>query len=190
MSDTAFVIGNGTSRKPIDLADLKKAGKIYGCNALYRTFTPDVLFATDDEISIEIQNSGYPLTNLFYTRYPLPNTGAKVIDLRWGWSSGPIALTYASIEKFKTIYLLGFDLSGLAGKFNNMYADTPCYKKSTDVATFYGNWVNQCIITMKEFNNIQYIRVISKDSIIPAEFKQVGNLTHTSVEEFSKCINI
>ena len=39
----AFVLGNGLSRKPIDPHLLKQHGRIYGCNALYRTFAPDYL---------------------------------------------------------------------------------------------------------------------------------------------------
>ena len=56
---TAFVLGNGVSRQAVDLNRLKSLGKIYGCNALYRDFTPDILVATDKPIATEIQNSGY-----------------------------------------------------------------------------------------------------------------------------------
>ena len=52
---TAFVIGNGKSREGMDLNDLKKHGMTYGCNALYREFTPDVLVAKDKPISDAIQ---------------------------------------------------------------------------------------------------------------------------------------
>ena len=51
---TAFVIGNGTSRKPIDLHQLRKNSppnsKIYGCNAVYREFEPDYLVAVDTKM--------------------------------------------------------------------------------------------------------------------------------------------
>ena len=55
----AFCIGNGESRKGFDLEQLRPHGKIYGCNALYRDFTPDVLVAVDHGICHEIYNSGY-----------------------------------------------------------------------------------------------------------------------------------
>ena len=54
-----FCIGNGTSRKDFNLEKLRPHGKIYGCNALYRTFTPDVLTAVDHGIMHEIYHSGY-----------------------------------------------------------------------------------------------------------------------------------
>jgi hypothetical protein len=57
--DKVFCIGNGQSRKDFNLEKLRPHGKIYGCNALYRTFTPDVLTAVDHGIMHEIYQSGY-----------------------------------------------------------------------------------------------------------------------------------
>ena len=59
MAGRVFCIGNGESRKHLDLETLRPYGKIYGCNALYRDFTPDVLVAVDHGICHEIYNSGY-----------------------------------------------------------------------------------------------------------------------------------
>ena len=42
-----FCVGNGESRRNVNLEVLRKFGKIYGCNAMYRDFTPDVLVAVD-----------------------------------------------------------------------------------------------------------------------------------------------
>ena len=58
-----FVIGNGESRKGFDLEKLRPHGKIYGCNALYRDFTPDVITAVDMGIMHEVYNSGYAQNN-------------------------------------------------------------------------------------------------------------------------------
>ena len=63
-----FVIGNGESRRSIDLRQLREHGKIYGCNALYRDFTPDVLVGVDQGIMHEINHSGYCHNNQCYFR--------------------------------------------------------------------------------------------------------------------------
>lgn len=55
-----FVIGNGASRKNVNLNILKQHGKVIGCNALYRDFAPDHLFANDSIILHEILSSDYP----------------------------------------------------------------------------------------------------------------------------------
>jgi len=54
-----FCIGNGTSRKNFNLEKIRPYGKIFGCNAIYRTFTPDVLVSVDHGIMHEIYHSGY-----------------------------------------------------------------------------------------------------------------------------------
>ena len=48
----AFVLGNGTSREGIDLEEISKIGKVYACNAVYRTFAPDYLVAVDVKICL------------------------------------------------------------------------------------------------------------------------------------------
>ena len=53
-----FCIGNGESRQGFDLEKLRQHGKIYGCNALYRDFMPDVLTSVDHGIMHEIYHSG------------------------------------------------------------------------------------------------------------------------------------
>jgi len=63
-----FSIGNGESRKGVDLEKLRSHGKIYGCNALYRDFVPDVLVAVDQGIMHEIYHSGYAHNNECYFR--------------------------------------------------------------------------------------------------------------------------
>lgn len=63
-----FCIGNGESRKPLNLDSLREYGKIIGCNALYRHFTPDVLISVDHEISHEVYRSGYCKENVAYLR--------------------------------------------------------------------------------------------------------------------------
>ena len=53
-----FCIGNGESRQGFDLEQLRPHGKIYGCNAIYRDFMPDVLTAVDHGIMHEIYHAG------------------------------------------------------------------------------------------------------------------------------------
>ena len=53
-----FCIGNGESREGFDLESLRKHGTIYGCNAIYRDFMPDVLTGVDHGIMHEIYHAG------------------------------------------------------------------------------------------------------------------------------------
>ena len=61
--DSVFVLGNGPSRKNIDISKLD--GTVIGCNACYRDFTPDVICAHDAGIISDIVDSGFDGTCYF-----------------------------------------------------------------------------------------------------------------------------
>jgi len=187
----AFVLGNGTSRLAIDLNHLKTLGPIYGCNALYREFVPEVLVSTDKPISSRIQDEGYPLKNKFYTRRPVPGLGAHLIPQEYyGFSSGPIAAGLAALDKNIAIYLIGFDMGpNENGKFNNVYADTEFYKKSSAVPTYSGNWIRQLITVTKDFPKASFYRVCGLTTANIPELNGVKNLAHMSMEDFLNRIN-
>jgi len=76
----AFVLGNGRSRLAVDpQQELMGRGKIYGCNAIYREFMPQVLVSTDKPISDQIQIEGIPERVEHWTRRPLPDSKSKKI---------------------------------------------------------------------------------------------------------------
>ena len=194
MNKTAFVLGNGTSRKSIDLQNLKKYGLVYGCNALYREYQPDYLVAVDTKMILEINQAGYQHSHQVWTN---PNrayhtmNGFNFFNPSKGWSSGPTALWLASTHDTQDIYILGFDYQGIDDKINNIYSDSRNYKKSTDKATYYGNWLKQTVITCQKFTQKRYIRVVQEEiPFIPKEFSKIENLTHITVDEFKKLFNL
>ena len=69
MNSVSFVLGNGTSRKDISLDSLKDIGTTYGCNALYRTFSPRYLICVDSKMVHEINNAGYQQKHSVWTNY-------------------------------------------------------------------------------------------------------------------------
>ena len=192
MKKIAFVLGNGTSRKSIDLNQLKEKGTVYGCNALYREFEPNHLVAVDTKMILEINKAGYQHNHHVWTN---PNrafyqmNGFNFFNPSKGWSSGPTALHLASTHDNDDMYILGFDYQGLNDKINNVYADTPNYKKSSDRATYHGNWLKQTCTTCQKFSKKRYIRVIGDNAFIPKEFSRLDNLSHITVEEFKKTFN-
>jgi len=194
-TSTAFVLGNGVSRKSIKPQSLREHGTVYGCNALYREFDPDYLIAVDVKMILEISKSGYQNKHQVWTN---PNKSyAKIQNLNFfhpskGWSSGPTALWLASQHKYNQIFILGFDYKGLdeGKKFNNIYADTVNYKKSRDSATFFGNWLRQTKNVIQEHKQIQYFRVINADNYCPTELNSLSNLKTITIEDFKKIFNL
>lgn len=191
----AFVLGNGTSRLGISLDKLKATGTIYGCNALYREFSPDYLVAVDVKMVLEINKSGYQNKNVVWTN---PNRSYERMNNfnffqpSKGWSSGPTALWLACQHKWEQIYILGFDYKGLDGgkKFNNVYANTPNYKKSSDGATFFGNWSRQTKMVIQDNKNIEFIRIVEPDTYNPEDLEKLPNYKTISKEFFLTFFNL
>jgi hypothetical protein len=187
----AFVLGNGVSRQQVDLKLLKTLGKVYGCNAIYREFSPDVLISTDLPISERIQYEGYSQQNMHFTRKPLPGMGAhKIAQQYFGYSSGPAAVGQAAIDGATAVYLVGFDMGPTrTGRFNNIYADTEFYKKSSANPTFTGNWVRQIKQIAKDFPKTSFFRVVGDTTSDLAELKAIPNMQHMTMEDFLNRIN-
>jgi len=207
---TAFVIGNGTSRTPIPLEELKPHGKIYACNAVYRHFEPDYLVAVDTKMVSEINKKKWQWNHEVWTN---PNKMYEsyhkfhFFDEALGWSSGPTALWLATYgdpknptaHQHDTIYILGFDFKGTeadehngeGGLINNIYADTENYKKSVDPATYHGNWARQTGIVCQKNPQKRYIRVVqNKEDYCPNNLTQLTNFKHVTVAEFMQNFKI
>ena len=198
MSSIAFVLGNGESRRGIDINDLKEKGTVFACNAVYRTHKPHFLVAVDPKMLLEIGESDYCIHNQVWSNYNAQYAKhQKILDhVNWfkpslGWSSGPTALRLALDRGFKEIYILGFDYQGHSteGKnkgyrFNNVFKDSRNYKRSNDQATFHGNWLNQTKRCVQDFKDTQFHRVIPSGWFTPKELERNPNIDHQTVDQF------
>lgn len=163
----SFVLGNGISRLNITPDILRPHGKIYGCNALYREFTPDYLIAVDPKMIIEIQDTGYQESHEVWTNRQNEikyNDGFKYFEPRLGWSSGPSALQLATTHQPTEIYIFGFDFTGVNNFFNNVYAGTDNYKRKEDMPTYWGNWEKQTEQIIRMNPHINYYRVVENNN--------------------------
>jgi hypothetical protein len=204
MAEVAFVLGNGESRKGIDIDNLKKHGTVFACNGVYRTDKPNFLIAVDPKMVLEIAESDYLLQNKVYSNFNAQyNKNPKILDhVQWfkpslGWSSGPTALRMACDHGFKEIYILGFDYQGLSEggknnrfKVNNLFKDSRNYKKGNEQATFFGNWMNQTKKCLQDYPDVKFHRVIPKDWFQPKDLQWKGNIDHPSTEEFLDKFNL
>jgi hypothetical protein len=189
--DVAFVLGNGVSRRGIQLEELRQHGPIYGCNALYRDFTPDVLVATDKAIAGHIEQTGYSLKHKFHTRRPTPGLGGLEIPKPYfGFSSGPVAVALAATEHYRKIYLLGFDMGpDIDNKFNNVYASSEFYKSTGATPTYTGNWIRQIQQICRDFPETKFLRVAGKTTARNTELDSIPNMAHCALEHFVEQLN-
>jgi hypothetical protein len=129
----AFIIGNGPSRSPIELNDLSKAGKTFGCNALYRDFPAvDYLVAIDEGMSEEIVNSDCA-SKVIIPPYDEQFEMVEYNPLqRRRSNAGMNAMIEAIRLDHNLLYCLGFDfiLEGSAS-VDNVYKNTQNYGPET-----------------------------------------------------------
>lgn len=101
--DSVFVLGNGPSRKNIDVSKLD--GTIIGCNACYRDFTPDVICATDAGIMSDIIESGYN-GKCYFTHNSWNLLPASAYD---SLANGTELVTYRRFDCEYFVYISGLD---------------------------------------------------------------------------------
>lgn len=176
MNRTAFIIGNGPSRKEIDLNKIKKHGATFGCNSLYLEFTPDVLVSYDEEITRKIEESGYPRSNVFYSIAANVKSGSVYMQNIGSNNSGVYASHLAIEFGFRKLYLIGFDLLDINNVAPNLYNMGSKQKLSF--------WEGFSVLFAK-FKKVQFIRVTNYDNDID-EWLKYKNYSKMSISDFNK----
>lgn len=130
--EPAFIIGNGLSRKDFNLNKLVGQGCIFGCNALYRDFTPDYLVAIDDKIAEEISQSDFPMNRFIIPPNEEQYEPAECNPNRPRSNAGMNACLEAIKMGFGVIYLFGFDfILENEVSVKNIYDGSNCYGPET-----------------------------------------------------------
>ena len=125
ITDPIFIVGNGNSRKDFDLNFLKEKGTIIGCNALYRTFSPDILVVMNFDMMDEVFD--YAKNHFCITLKRNTHTINRIKQWKVPGvnSSGCLAIKLVSLlMKPSKCYMLGMD-----GCEGNIYNDTRNYSK-------------------------------------------------------------
>jgi hypothetical protein len=192
----ACVMGNGPSRKQFDLDTIHATMYTYGCNALYRDFIPDYLISLDVIFVSEIIENTFHKKTKFYTQdsakfRTMSKEDMSYINLltpmRKRMDSGNSALELACLNGHDIIYIIGFDYDMPDSSLPNVYVGTKNYQK-TDMLPAVVNttfqWKNRIRKLVKEFSNIQFIRVngsgtnstveaTNYSEITPEQFKEI-----------------
>tara|TARA_Y100001951_G_C11163893_1_gene196355 strand:+ start:74 stop:664 length:591 start_codon:yes stop_codon:yes gene_type:complete len=185
-----FAIGNGESRKDLNLGELYEFGIIYGCNALYRDFQPDALVVVDPKMKEEIRKTDYLLKNKVYFKEEHDVISRKFPDdvFRWGYASGPTSVLIACIEEEPDeVYLIGHDLQSPNEYFNNVYKDTENYLESNTPPCPPDNWITQLKWCFNDFKTIQFYKVSSLMKV--NEWDEIENIHYITFDEMWKRLN-
>jgi len=196
LSNKAIVIGNGLSREKFDLrwlggySGLLGADTLqsYGCNGLYRDFTPDFLVALGNNgIVAEIAESGFTTDNIVYTNAPnlLANpTKFYLIPNDPYTDAGTTALYLAAFDGHKKIYMIGFEGQDTPGFNSNMYAGTNGYDSKNSLV-YDTKWVEDKKILFNTYNDVDFVRVTERGrETVPESWKYCTNFRQISFLEF------
>ena len=198
---SVVVIGNGESRRLIDIESLKINNVLVGCNAVHRDTVVDHLVCCDRRMVEEAINNPMTEHTEIYVREDwfkyyrktqkrknisvvpnLPYTGNQRQDRPEHWGSGGYALLTAASLEFDHITLIGFDLYSKNDKVNNFYKGTVNYADADKQSVDYSYWVYQISKVFQSFPNIVFTVVNDTGWEMPKEWQQ-QNVQFTTIEQ-------
>jgi hypothetical protein len=202
-SSAVLVIGNGESRRHIDLKKYINLVTTVGCNALHRDVTVDHLVCCDQRMLREALDNPKSVNSLIYVREEwyhtfrklmknknirqlpdIPYAGKSRADLPRNWGSGTYAHLIAGSLNYQTIYMLGFDLYGIGKNTNNVYKDSNNYAAKNSQSVDPAYWIYQSGKIFNHFSNKKFIVVNNNNWIMPDSWK-CSNVEFLNVDKFT-----
>ena len=163
---TAFIIGNGPTRKPINLDNLVGKGTIFACNALYRDFDKyDYLISIDKSFQsiIDLHWEEEKDSRIIFPPDDECYEDAEYSEQRRRSNAGMNAMLEAIKKKHDKLFCLGFDflIADAKKSTDNVYKDTEGYGVETH-ATAQDNIhrVNYLNWFMKKHSDIRFTFVL------------------------------
>jgi hypothetical protein len=187
----AVVIGNGESRRGINLESYRTEHTLIGCNALHRDITVDHLVCCDRRMASEAVENPLTMDTLIYVRPDwfhyfrkiLKNKNVKLVpDLPYtsdtkkdkpdNWGSGGFAILLAASLSFETVELIGFDLYPSNQLVNNLYKGTDNYSRIDAQAVDYSYWIYQISKIFMYYPNTNFIIRNHQSWVMPSEWQK------------------
>lgn len=200
ISNKAVVIGNGLTRKDVNLQKLighhsgllgADTFQTYGCNAAYRDLTPDFLVVTSPVICNELAGHAYASSHVVYTDHQcMKKHPGKfyLIPHNLYSDAGTLALRTACFDGHRKVYMVGMEGHDTDGYNYNVYAGTPGYEgvhrtkqQTIDSAT----WSRDKAEVMKVYDDVEFILVSATGRLpVHASWKALPNFNQINTREF------
>ncbi len=187
----AVVIGNGESRRGINLESYRSDHTLIGCNGIHRDMKIDHLVCCDRRMVAEAIANPDIGDTLIYVRDnwyhyfrkilknkriqhlpPIPLIGELKRDQPDHWGSGCYAILLAAHLGFKEITMIGFDLYPTRDKVNNLYKDTQNYAKANAQAVDYSYWLYHTELIFIHYPQTQFTVINHAAWDIPREWRK------------------
>lgn len=207
----ALVVGNGESRKDLNLVEISKHYTVFGCNAIHRDLIVDHLVCCDRRMAEEAVNNLNNKNTTIYVRDswyhyfrkilknknicqvpPIPKIGELKKDQPDHWGSGSYAILLAATLGYQEINLIGFDLYPINDKVNNIYKNSINYSKSETQGVDPSYWIYHASEVFLNYPNTNFIIYNNSDWSLPNEWKkynvQFKNIAQLEVDSINSSV--
>jgi hypothetical protein len=205
----ALVVGNGESRKHLDLNKFKPTHTLIGCNAVHRDIEVNHLICCDRRMVSEALTNPNNKDTIIYVRDsfynffkknsknishlpPIPKIGELKRDQPDHWGSGSYAILLAAVLGYQKIDLIGFDLYPIDHKVNNMYKDSNNYSKSNSQGVDPAYWIYHTTEIFINYPTINFTIYNHPEWPIPQDWQktnvQFKNIAQLGVDSINSSV--
>jgi len=186
----ALVIGNGESRRQIDISTYTNHALI-GCNAIHRDLNVNHLICCDRRMAEEAVNNPDIKDTKIYVRDhwhhyfrkirknkninllpEVPTRGELKKDQGEHWGSGGYAVLLAAMLGHQEVTMIGFDLYPIDHAVNNIYKGTVNYARTGSQAVDPSYWVYQIASVFIHYPNTTFVIYNKQGWNMPQEWRK------------------
>jgi hypothetical protein len=187
---SALVIGNGESRRQIDIS-MYTDYVLIGCNAIHRDLNVNHLICCDRRMAEEAVNNPNTKDTEIYVRDhwhhyfrkirknkninllpEVPTKGELKKDQGEHWGSGGYAVLLAAVLEHKEVTLIGFDLYPIDHTVNNIYKGSSNYARTGAQAVDPSYWVYQIAAVFMYYPATKFFIRNRPGWLMPAEWQK------------------
>ena len=191
----AHVIGNSTSRKDFDLnllngqvggaRGVQSVGQSYGCNLLYKDFTPTFLVCTNQKLCNEIAQSNYCEDNIVYTNVKNILAHPQKFHLYpklFTASVGNLALRLACADGHTTVFLVG--MTTYITSDDNLYLGKHELYKDVNIEGANAKLVRDACKIFLTYPDVQFYYVAKDPGLMPEAYNWCPNVKELTYMQY------
>ena len=191
----AHVIGNSKSREKLDLhllegqvggsLGVRSVGQSYGCNLLYKDFTPTFLISTNKDICTDIAASGYGNDNIVYSNVKniLANPGSfHLYPNMFTASTGTLALRLACADGHKQVFMVGMTCYG--EEDDNIYIGKHDAYCKINLEGANAKLIQEACKIFLTYSDVEFYYVAKDIGLMPEEYNWIPNVNEISYIQY------
>jgi len=191
----AHIIGNSLDRKDFNLpllngqtggeGGVRGVGQSYGCNLLYKDFTPTFLICTNRSICSDLANEDYCEENIVFSNVKNILSHQGKFHLYPNFTpinAGSLALKLACADGHKKVFLLG--MTTYNSPDDNMYMGQHDAYRQVNVAGANGKFISDCAKIFLTYDDVEFYYVAKEIGLMPEAYNWIPNITEITIPKY------